>query len=74
MANMIMMEALWSELIWLVDWWAGVKVGFFFFGLNVCGCSFQQSNFLFFSSPLVDVARKKGQMSNGGIRSSELSH
>lgn len=28
-ANMIMMEALWSELIWLVDWWAGVKVGFF---------------------------------------------
>ncbi|CAK9865138.1 unnamed protein product [Sphagnum jensenii] len=25
-ANMVMMEALWSELIWLVDWWAGVQV------------------------------------------------
>jgi lysophosphatidic acid acyltransferase/lysophosphatidylinositol acyltransferase len=24
--NMVMMEALWSELIWLVDWWAGVQV------------------------------------------------
>jgi hypothetical protein len=24
--NMIMMEALWSELIWLMDWWAGVRV------------------------------------------------
>lgn len=24
--NMIMMEALWSELVWLLDWWAGVKV------------------------------------------------
>lgn len=23
---MIMMEALWSELIWLMDWWAGVRV------------------------------------------------
>ncbi|XP_024376846.1 1-acyl-sn-glycerol-3-phosphate acyltransferase 2 [Physcomitrium patens] len=24
--NMIMMEVLWSELIWLLDWWANVKV------------------------------------------------
>ncbi|KAG0594718.1 hypothetical protein M758_UG102700 [Ceratodon purpureus] len=24
--NMVMMELLWSELIWLLDWWAGVKV------------------------------------------------
>jgi hypothetical protein len=45
-ANMIMMEALWSELIWLVDWWAGVKVGFFWWVCFVYGCSFQQSNFL----------------------------
>ena len=74
-ANMIMMEALWSELIWLVDWWAGVKVGFFLWVCFVYGCSFQQKQFSSFSSPLVDVARKKGQgMSNGGIRSSEFSH
>jgi lysophosphatidic acid acyltransferase/lysophosphatidylinositol acyltransferase len=25
-ANMIMMETLWSQLIWLVDWWSGVQV------------------------------------------------
>jgi hypothetical protein len=24
--NMIMMETLWSQLIWLVDWWSGVQV------------------------------------------------
>ncbi|BBN04344.1 lysophosphatidic acid acyltransferase / lysophosphatidylinositol acyltransferase [Marchantia polymorpha subsp. ruderalis] len=24
--NMIMMDILWSELVWLLDWWAGVKV------------------------------------------------
>ncbi|KAJ7516521.1 hypothetical protein O6H91_22G061400 [Diphasiastrum complanatum] len=25
-ANVMMMEVLWSELVWLVDWWAGVKL------------------------------------------------
>lgn len=26
-ANMVMMESLWSQLIWLLDWWAAVQVG-----------------------------------------------
>ncbi|MCO5546762.1 hypothetical protein L7F22_000198 [Adiantum nelumboides] len=25
-ANVILMELLWSELVWLMDWWAGVRV------------------------------------------------
>ncbi|MCO5600299.1 hypothetical protein L7F22_054409 [Adiantum nelumboides] len=25
-ANVILMELLWSELVWLMDWWAGVQV------------------------------------------------
>ncbi|GLJ38685.1 hypothetical protein SUGI_0788560 [Cryptomeria japonica] len=26
MANRVVAELLWSELVWLVDWWAGVKI------------------------------------------------
>jgi lysophosphatidic acid acyltransferase/lysophosphatidylinositol acyltransferase len=26
LANIMLMESLWSELVWLLDWWAGVKV------------------------------------------------
>jgi hypothetical protein len=37
-ANMVMMEALWSELIWLVDWWAGVQACFF----HSQNCQFSQ--------------------------------
>jgi lysophosphatidic acid acyltransferase/lysophosphatidylinositol acyltransferase len=28
LANIMLMESLWSELVWLLDWWAGVKVLF----------------------------------------------
>jgi len=28
-ANMVMMESLWSQLIWLLDWWAAVQVRVF---------------------------------------------
>jgi hypothetical protein len=38
-ANMVMMEALWSELIWLVDWWAGVQASFF----HPQNCQFSRS-------------------------------
>ncbi|CAM6023835.1 unnamed protein product [Sphagnum balticum] len=26
LANIMLMDSLWSELVWLLDWWAGVKV------------------------------------------------
>ena len=56
----------------LVGWSEG---GNFFFGLFCFWVLIPAEQFSSFSSPLVDVARKKGQgMSNGGIRSSELSH
>ena len=55
----------------LVGWSEG---GIFFFWFECLWVLIPAEQFSSFSSPLVDVARKKGQMSNGGIRSSELSH
>lgn len=56
----------------LVGWSEG---GIFLVGLFCLWVLIPAEQISSFSSPLVDVARKKGQgMSNGGIRSSELSH
>lgn len=53
--NKVVAELLWLELIWLIDWWAGVKVMNFFLRTVYTFCLFICIFFLNFSPCILDA-------------------
>lgn len=42
-------ELLWLELVWIVDWWAGVKVVFLFFFISLKFIAFFKSLVIYYN-------------------------
>ena len=54
-------ELLWLELVWIVDWWAGVKVVFLFFFISLKFIAFFKSLVIYYNcksdySPVIKSA------------------
>lgn len=58
MVNYFMMDSLWSELIWLVDWWAGVEVSLFFHFANMLKFAYPWISFNIFVVLLFNFGRQ----------------